>query len=165
MIENRKPTWAPISQPMIDATKKVGCRRSVCKQREKMWAVCVSLWLLASSAAFAEDSFGFRCNYNLINDLDGMDLVEDDFQLIFLVDRLDEGVRARMIGNVGTEDVQLVSGAGGAFVSFIEITSMGNVATTTINMHDGASVHSRNMVISGELIPSQYYGKCAEELD
>ena len=42
---------------------------------------------------------------------------------------------------------------------FIEFTGSGNVVTTTIT-EKGVSVHSRNSVVFGKLIPSQYYRTC-----
>jgi hypothetical protein len=41
--------------------------------------------------------------------------------------------------------------------TFIEITKAGNVMTTTIDAKL-KTCHSRNTVILGELVPTQYYG-------
>lgn len=62
-----------------------------------------------------------------------------------------------MIGNQGSTKVHLLNTDDG--VSFIEITGSKNVMATTLDKN-GASVHSRNSVINGELVPSQYYGTC-----
>jgi hypothetical protein len=60
---------------------------------------------------------------------------------------------AYIIGNNGTEPVQVVKGA--KRISFIEITPNGNVNTTTIR-ESGESIHSRH----NAGLPSQSYGKC-----
>ena len=44
-------------------------------------------------------------------------------------------------------------------IAFIERTVSGNVMTTSIT-DDLSSVHSRNSVVYGQIVPSQYYGKC-----
>jgi hypothetical protein len=61
------------------------------------------------------------------------------------------------MGNAGASRVNAIKNASG--VSFIEITDSGNVTVTAIT-DSGDAVHSRNSIISSELIPSQYYGKC-----
>ena len=44
-------------------------------------------------------------------------------------------------------------------ISFLEITPSGNIMTTAIDSNLN-SVHSRNTVTLGEILPSQYYGTC-----
>jgi hypothetical protein len=51
----------------------------------------------------------------------------------------------------------------GEGITFIEITGGGNVMTTTIDQKM-VSAHSRNtVVLGGDLLPSQYYGKCVSK--
>ncbi len=98
----------------------------------------------------------FICDYPVYSDLDGIHKVKEDFILTFIDDR--ENKKAYMLGNIGTEEVHLIQNESGS-VSYIEITSAGNVMTTTIDVN-GASAHSRNTTIYGEVVPSQYYGNC-----
>ena len=66
-----------------------------------------------------------------------------------------------MLGNNGNSPVVHIDKGNG--ISFIEITGLGNVMSTTIDKKMN-SVHSRNSVgFSGELIPSQYYGSCVKK--
>ena len=95
----------------------------------------------------------FVCDYETFSDEEGNHAVKGEFVLTFLVD----GEKAYMIGNNGSEPVQLL--AGDEYVSFIEVTAAGNIMTTAITS-DGTSVHSRNSIMFGDLIPSQYYGTC-----
>jgi hypothetical protein len=78
------------------------------------------------------------------------------FELRFVSDPKTK--KAYMLGNNGSSEVTLIGNSGGG-VTFIEVTDSGNVMVTTI-ASSGEAVHSRNGIISGELIPSQYYGKC-----
>jgi hypothetical protein len=79
-------------------------------------------------------------------------LKAEKFTLEFIVD----GERAVMIGNRGISDVEMHSGDHG--FTFLEKVPAGVVQTTTV-AKDGSSVHSRHTII-GNLVPSQYYGKC-----
>ncbi len=112
----------------------------------------VSWW--ASSMSWAETTT-YVCNYSSYVNEEGLHSVEEEFVLTFLVDL--ETDKAYMLGNAGSTEVRMLTSSGG--VSFIEITSVGNVMTTAIDTK-GKSVHSRNSVMFGELLPAQYYGKC-----
>jgi len=46
-------------------------------------------------------------------------------------------------------------------MTLIEMIDGGKVLTTTINP-SGKSVHSRNIIVEGEILPSQYYGNCSK---
>jgi tetratricopeptide (TPR) repeat protein len=65
--------------------------------------------------------------------------------------------RAVSMGNKGLSDVTFITGTYG--ITFHEELTTGTVQTTTITK-DGDSVHSRHSMISGDLVPSQYYGAC-----
>jgi len=97
----------------------------------------------------------FICDYKTWSDSEGNHAVNRPFVLTFIVDS--ETEKAYVKGNAGTEVVQIVTGD--YALTFIEITDVGNVMTTTIDS-ESISVHSRNGVILGELLPSQYYGTC-----
>ena len=112
------------------------------------------VFLVLPPIAHAETTT-FVCDYATWSDQDGNHPVKTEFVLTFLVDG-DTG-KAYMIGNAGSEEVKIFSGDD--YVSFIEITATGNIMTTAI-ASDGTSVHSRNSILFGEIIPSQYYGTC-----
>ena len=67
-----------------------------------------------------------------------------------------------MIGNNGSSDIQIIpifKDEEFRGLTFLEITQVGNISTTTRD-GKGNSVHSRNKVLSGGLVPTQYYGTC-----
>lgn len=115
-------------------------------------AVC---WAVGGSNANA-DTLTFVCDYKNYSNEKGAHKAEADFRLTFVVDG--EAKKSYLVGNNGSSEVTLIKNADG--VSFLEVTDVGNVMVTTIadNMK---TVHSRNGIISGDLIPSQYYGSCA----
>jgi uncharacterized protein YuzE len=114
----------------------------------------LSVLALACVPALA-DPITFICDYPVWSDSTGRHLSDKRFTLTFVVDA--EADKAYMLGNNGSERVSVVKREGQ--VSFIELTSTGNVMTTTI-AGDLKSVHSRNSVVVGDLTPSQYYGTC-----
>jgi hypothetical protein len=97
------------------------------------------------------------CNYSSYSNENGNHKVTDRFVLTFIVDMTKK--TAYMLGSQGTEEVTLIPSGVGEGVSFVEITGVGNVMTTAIDSK-GNSVHSRNTIIHGEIVPTQYYGKC-----
>ena len=97
----------------------------------------------------------YTCDYGSFSDSDGNHLVNDPFILTFIVDSDTE--KAYMKGNQGAANVLIVQGS--SSLTFIEVTDAGNVMTTTIDS-EANSVHSRNTVLFGELVPSQFYGTC-----
>jgi hypothetical protein len=103
------------------------------------------------------DTETFICNYSTYSDANGNHKVTDKFVLTFIVDMTKK--TAYMLGSQGTEEVTLIPSGVGEGVSFFEITGVGNVMTTAIDSK-GKSVHSRNTIINGEIVPTQYYGKC-----
>ena len=81
---------------------------------------------------------------------------KDHLKITFVID--EAAKKHYMVGNNGSNEVVHIDKGFGK--SFIEITGLGNVMTTTINEQLSA-VHSRNTVgFTGELVPSQYYGSC-----
>lgn len=99
------------------------------------------------------ETITFVCDYQSYSDQEGNHSVKGEFVLTFLID----GDKAYMIGNNGSEPVNVT--AGDDYLSFIEVTATGNIMTTAITS-GGTSVHSRNSKMFGDLIPSQYYGTC-----
>ncbi|EJL6412876.1 hypothetical protein [Vibrio cholerae] len=108
-----------------------------------------------SISSFASTST-LECVYKKYVDPDGIHVTQNDFVLRYLIDP--ETNKVYVLGNNGSNEVVKVPG--GDHVSFLEVTGAGNVMVTTItNTMD--TVHSRNTVgLGGDLIPSQYYGKC-----
>jgi hypothetical protein len=75
--------------------------------------------------------------------------------LNFIIDA--EAKKSYLVGNNGSSEVILFNNEGNT--SFLEITGTGNLMTTSID-ESLNSVHSRNTVVFGEMMPSQYYGRC-----
>ena len=81
---------------------------------------------------------------------------DPNFELRFVHDK---GMgKAYMLGNNGSSEVDVLPNGSG--ISFLEISAVGNIFTTTISLA-GDAVHSRHTMILKELVPSQYYGTCA----
>lgn len=97
----------------------------------------------------------YTCKYNLTATQNG--LSDEEFSLQFIHDAVSK--KAYMIGNLGSTEVIVVPNNAG--ISFVEITDVGNVMSTSINT-SGKSVHSRHTIWDGEnMQPSQYYGQCS----
>lgn len=67
-----------------------------------------------------------------------------------------KGSRGQSVGNIIKGDKGL---------SFIKVTKLGNITTTTMTMvppydKDQIAVHSRNILAGGKLLASQYHGVC-----
>jgi hypothetical protein len=118
-------------------------------------ATCVSV---VSSNFARADTTTFECDYKTYGDDKGLHKVKAPFRLTFLIDT--SARKAYIIGNVGSSEVSLVPNADG--LTLVEITGSGNVMTTAITSK-GKSVHSRGSIMSGDLIPSQYYGSCQKK--
>jgi hypothetical protein len=78
------------------------------------------------------------------------------FTLEYVLD--DVTRKAVLVGNNGMSDVEVFTGSDG--FTFLEGFSTGAIQSTTIT-RNGTAVHSRATIIAGQLVPSQYYGKCA----
>ena len=66
-------------------------------------------------------------------------------------------------GTTGQSKGNIISGDKG--LSFIKVTKLGNITTTTMTKvppydKDQMAVHSRNILAGGKLLASQYYGTC-----
>jgi|GEM_PF-940045 len=108
--------------------------------------------VLGVSSAHAE-VLTWDCFFETRVDADGV--AAEQMNLIFKVDSLSH--RAYMEGNNGIVEVGLHIGDD-AF-SFTENVASGTTQTTTIT-RDGEAVHSRNTVIVGEIVASQFFGRC-----
>jgi hypothetical protein len=68
-------------------------------------------------------------------------------------------------GKTGQSRGNIIKGDKG--LSFIKVTNLGNITTTTITYvppfdKEQKAVHSRNILTGGKLLASQYYGTCHE---
>lgn len=114
----------------------------------------LTFFLLTTNLSIAATS-SFDCKFNLEATSSGLTKQSPLFEMKFISD--DEKKSAYLIGNNGSAEVKAIQNAGG--ISFVEITTSGNVMVTTI-AKSGEAVHSRNTVMQSQLVPSQYYGKC-----
>lgn len=119
--------------------------------------VFVLLFSMLCHAAFASTNT-FECIYKTYSDEEGNHKVKDNFAMSFLVDPTAK--KAYMLGNLGSTEVKLIPNTDG--LTFVEVTGTGNVMVTVIS-DDGRSVHSRNGIVLGEIVPSQYYGRCKKK--
>jgi hypothetical protein len=106
------------------------------------------------------DSVTYTCRYPTYADDKGVHKSEDDLKLVFLVDSFNE--TAKMLSGGGRSDVNvdmLYSPSGGT--ALIEKKSGADVLTTSIDTR-GRSVHSRNIIVDGQISPTQYYGRCTK---
>lgn len=65
-----------------------------------------------------------------------------------------------MVGNNDPSKVDAIKKNEG--ITFLEPLPLGAIQTTTI-VNNNKSVHSRHTLLWGDLMPSQYYGKCKNE--
>jgi len=119
--------------------------------------VLALLFSMSCHAAFA-DTTTFECNYGTYSDEKGNHKAKGKFAMSFLVDPAVK--KAYMVGSLGNTEVELIPNTRG--LTFVEVTATGNVMVTVIS-DDGHSVHSRNGLVLGEIVPSQYYGRCKKK--
>ena len=117
----------------------------------------VAFLLLGLASVASSETMTIVCNYTTVaTPNDGLAEVGDEgFRLTFMLDS--ETHKVNMIGSSGSGEVSMVNNDSG--MTFVEITATGNVMTTTIS-DNLRSVHSRHSIMTGDLIPSQYYGQC-----
>ncbi len=133
----------------------------------------VALTVLLATSAFlpidaAAEQFIFECNYSYsssmpINSYEFKPRLFEveplkDFAMKFAVQS--DMSEAYLIGDLGTEKVISTFAGAISLLTLTEVTSEGEVNVTSVNLDTLASVHSRHVVIVGELFPSQMYGRC-----
>ena len=127
--------------------------------RMPVLVVC-GMWLLGVTSVLAAASYAgttsYICDFPVFASPSGLEKVKKKFEMRFLSDP--QTKKAYLLGNAGSSEVTPVRQKDGG-VTFIEVTDTGNVMVTAITA-SGEAVHSRNGIMFGELIPSQYYGKC-----
>jgi hypothetical protein len=95
------------------------------------------------------------CDYDTFASVKQVEPTAEIMQLVFTVDI--ENSMAQVIRSNNVSDVKLYPTGGG--FTFVEVNEIGNVLTTTVDIH-GKSAHSRNTILDSQLIPSQFYGEC-----
>ncbi len=99
----------------------------------------------------------YKCYFTNFSDQKGNH--KEILKFTFIVNEANN--KAYVVGNFGKEKVIHIDRGNGK--TFVEITGLGNVMTTTMDKKMQA-VHGRNSVgVMGELIPSQFYGSCIEK--
>jgi hypothetical protein len=115
-----------------------------------------SMFLLFIPSAYC-DTETLVCQYPTYSDQDGNHPVKEKFIQTLIIDK--ENGKAYVLGNQGSDEVLMIKNKAGGRFTFMEVTPAGNVMTTTVDSK-GNSVQSRNSVMFGELVPTQYYGRC-----
>lgn len=110
--------------------------------------------ILNQGAAIAATT-SYACIFPTANSPKGLSKLANPLELRYIEDTTTN--KSYLMGNNGSSEVHAIKNRSGT--SFIEITESGNVMVTAIT-NTGDAVHSRNSIMSGNLIPSQYYGKC-----
>ena len=103
----------------------------------------------------------FSCEFKHYADKKGSIFTKDS--LVFKIITNNNDGTFVMKGNNGSSEGTTIRGNRG--LSFIEVTELGNITTTTMVMVEPyggkqEAAHSRNMLINGKLLASQYYGTC-----
>ena len=132
------------------------------------------LSLFCSTIVFSQ-TLSFRCNFTdgqITNFDSGAPSTKHESKFAELVfDQIDTTKKtARLIGNVGVAQVQVVEG--NQVIHLVEITSSSNLNLTSIFFTDKSKqsgafpvVHSRHLKTSpSSPLPSQYIGLCRELL-
>lgn len=140
-----------------------------------MKTLSVILLNLCCSTFVFSQSLSFRCNFTdgqITNFDTGAPTTKHESKFTELVyDQIDTVKKsARLIGNVGVAEVQVVEGS--QLLHLVEITNSGNLNLTTIFFTDKSKlsgtypvVHSRHLKTSASgPLPSQYIGLCRELL-
>jgi hypothetical protein len=117
--------------------------------------IFIIIAIMIYQSAPASDMDTLICEYPTYSDADGNHIAKSEFKLTFVIDKK-ENV-AYLVGNQGSAKVNFMKSING--LSFLEVTGAGNLMTTAVDT-SGYSVHSRNTLIAGKIVASQYYGKC-----
>jgi hypothetical protein len=122
-------------------------------------SLCIALlaFIYAPGPAFAATT-SYTCHFMVEASPKGLAKQAKPFELRFVTDSTAD--KAYLLGNAGSSEVELIPNTDG--VSFVEITRSGNVMVTAITA-SGEAVHSRNGIMFKELVPSQFYGRCAKQ--
>ncbi len=123
----------------------------------RLIVILLSALLLAGTSAYAA-TISYVCQFLVEASPKGLTKQASPFELRYVVDS--SARKAYLMGNAGSSEVEIIPNVNG--ISFVEVTNSGNVMVTAITA-SGDAVHSRNGIMSRELVPSQYYGKCSRQ--
>ncbi len=115
----------------------------------------ITYFLVLLPVVVLADTTTYSCNYTSYSDQEGRHREKERFELNFIIDKA--AGKSYLLGNNGSSEVKMLESDDQ--LAFLEVTTSGNVMTTAIDSKLN-TVHSRNSVLFGEMIPSQYYGKC-----
>ncbi len=122
----------------------------------------VLLLVLFSVFGFANENkhTTFSCEFTTYATVKGS--FRDDVMKFTIVTNDNNGTFT-MKKNNGVSQGKTIRGDKG--LSFIEVTELGNITTTTMASlppveDEQKAVHSKNMLVGGKLLASQYYGTC-----
>lgn len=149
---NKAIKFAPYGRRTLASSRRLW-RRYVQKAIKMKLITCLLLFLPA--AVTLADTTTYSCNYTSYSDQEGNHKVKEKFELNFIVDKATG--KSYLLGNNGSSEVKMLEI--GDQLAFLEVTATGNLMTTAIDSKLN-TVHSRNSVMFGEMLPSQYYGKC-----
>jgi len=114
--------------------------------------------LLLISLHLNAGTIEFKCKYPLYADEDGVHSAKN-FEMVFMIDSITK--KAMMKGNNGLDEINVLK-LDNEGISLLSIGGTGLIFTTAIDSNL-KSVHSRNSIIGGKLLPSQYYGICKKQ--
>jgi hypothetical protein len=100
----------------------------------------------------------YTCRYETYSNEKGLHKVMDDFKLVFVVDTSKDA--AHLVSSKGKFSVEMLPAPNGG-MTLVEMVDGGKVLSTSIDK-SGKSVHSRNIILEGQISPSQYYGACSK---
>ena len=126
--------------------------------KTNLLSLCVFFTLTNIYNIASAETISYACSFLVYASPKGLKTETKPFELRYVVDR--SATKAYLVGNAGSSEVTEIANVEG--VSFVEITTTGNIMVTAITTN-GDAVHSRNGIFTNELIPTQYYGKCKKQ--
>jgi hypothetical protein len=115
---------------------------------------CILILVASGSISLAQGLTTITCDFYTVASPEGLEEADTGFKGLKFVFKLGDS-NGVMLGNAGETPV-LVTTTDDS-VTFIQLTPI--VTTTTIELKTLKAVHSRNTVLAGQLMPTQYYGK------
>lgn len=120
--------------------------------------VLLTVMVAMVSTIASGETVTYTCQYESYSNEKGQHKVQDGFRLVFIIDT-SKGT-AQQLTDRGKFDVEMMP-APNEGMTLVEMIDGGKVLATSIDKY-GRSVHSRNIILEGQIAPSQYYGKCSK---
>ena len=111
------------------------------------------IFLASLSTAFAE-LMTITCDFYTVASPEGLEKADAGFKGLKFVFKAGDSTGV-MLGNAGETPVAVTTTDDS--ITFIQLEPI--VTTTTLELKTLKAVHSRNTVLMGQLMPTQYYGK------